>query len=156
MFDDCLTLFADLPCRKALTPGNHDRWALDDVQFTARVVAKLERDLQAALEAVARAIVITHHPPFHGLSFESTETPLPLDGLLWEAFCGNHALEEVLQRHADRIPFAFCGHTHRARENTFGPIHGYNIGGDYSTKRLLVLDWPEGKVTAHEFEDVSG
>src|SRR5262245_33563386 len=25
-FEDCLRLFADLPCRKALVPGNHDLW----------------------------------------------------------------------------------------------------------------------------------
>ena len=243
LFDDCLALFADLPGRKAVTPGNHDiwvpedaehdslrryeedlprtcarlgfhyldrgplllpdeglalvgsinwydyswsleelrrrfpaeehrlrskrfargrhndahfvRWPLDDVQFTARVVAKLEEDLRAALAAAAKAIVITHHPPFHELSFPAPDEPLPLDGLLWEAFCGNRALEAVLTRHADRIPFAFCGHTHKAREARLGPIRGYNVGGDYSTKRLLVLDWPAGTVTAHEFGDVA-
>ena len=129
------------------------RWPLDDVQFTARVVAKLEQDLRAALETAARAIVITHHPPFHDLSFARPDSPLPLDGLLWEAFCGNQAMEEVLTRNANRIPFAFCGHTHQAREGRLGPIRGYNVGGDYSTKRLLVLDWPKGTVTAHEFAD---
>ena len=25
-FTECLQLFADLPCRKALVPGNHDVW----------------------------------------------------------------------------------------------------------------------------------
>src|SRR5262249_28122175 len=29
-FGDCLALFADLPCRKALVPGNHDIWVRDD------------------------------------------------------------------------------------------------------------------------------
>ncbi len=244
LFDDCLALFADLPGRKAVTPGNHDlwvgedaahdslyryemelprvcerrgfhyldrgplllpdegvalvgsinwydyswsldelrrrfpaeenrlqskrftrgrhndanfvRWPIDDVRFTARVTAKMEQDLRAALDAVASAIVITHHPPFHELSFPRPDSPLPLDGLLWEAFCGNRAMEEVLRRRADRIPFAFCGHIHRAREGRLGPIRGYNVGGDYSTKRLLVLDWPAGTVTAHEFADVGG
>src|SRR5438094_4330422 len=28
-FDECLALFADLPCRKALVPGNHDLWVQD-------------------------------------------------------------------------------------------------------------------------------
>jgi predicted phosphohydrolase len=241
LFDDCLSLFADLPSRKALTPGNHDlwvpedaerdslhryevelpqtcarsgfhyldhgplllpdhdvalvgsinwydyswtleelrrrfpdeehrlqskrftrgrhndshfvRWPLDDVQFTARVVAKLEQDLRTALATAAKAIVITHHPPFHALSFARPDAPLPLDGLLWEAFCGNRSVEEMLKRYADRIPFAFCGHTHQAREGALGPIRGYNIGGDYSMKRLLVLDWPAATVTAHEFGD---
>ena len=242
MFDDCIAMFADLRCRKALTPGNHDlwvpvddpgqnslqryeqqlpascarfgyhyldngplllpgddlalvgsinwydyswaldelrkrfpeeehrlqskrftrgrhndanfvRWPLDDVQFTTRVAARLERDLQAALAAVGKAIVITHHPCFHELSFPTPDEPLPLDGLLWKAFCGNSTVEELLKRHADRIPFAFCGHTHLAREGTLGPIRGYNLGGDYTTKRLLMLDWPEGTMTAQEFGD---
>ncbi len=242
-FEECLALFAELPCRKALVPGNHDiwvqaedadhdsldlyerqlpasaarfgfhyldkgplllaeggpalvgsinwydyswaleeirrrfpeeehrlhskrftrgrhndanfvRWPIDDVQFTARVVAKLERDLHAARKTADQAIVITHHPPFHGLSFpRPDESPVPLDWLLWEGFCGNRALEEVLKRNARHIPFAFCGHTHRARESAFGPIRGYNVGGDYSMKRLLVLDWPKGTVAAHEFAD---
>jgi 3',5'-cyclic AMP phosphodiesterase CpdA len=238
-FEDCLRLFAELPGRKALVPGNHDiwvqaddadhdsltlyekelpascarfgfhyldqgplllpdgvalvgsinwydyswaldelrrrfpmeehrlrskrflrgrhndanfvRWRLDDVQFTARVVATFERQLQSALAATDKTIVIAHHPPFHGLSFPQQESPLPLDALLWECFSGNRALEQVLTLHAERIPFAFCGHTHRAREAMLGPIRGYNIGGDYGFKRLLLLNWPEGTVTAHEF-----
>ncbi len=143
---------------KRFTRGRHNdghfvRWPIDDVQFTARVVSKLEQDIGAALETAAQAIVITHHPPFHELSFPLPDGPPSLDGLLWEAFCGNQSMEEMLKRHADRIPFAFCGHIHRAREGRLGPIHGYNVGGDYSTKRLLVLDWPKGTVTAHEFKD---
>jgi predicted phosphohydrolase len=241
LFDDCLALFADLPCRKAVTPGNHDiwvpedaehdslrryeedlprscarfgfhyldqaplplpeesltlvgsinwydyswaldelrrrfpgeehrlqskrftrgrhndahfvRWPIDDVQFTARVAAKLERDLRAALETAAQAVVVTHHPPFRDLAFPPPEEPLPLDGLLWAAFCGNRTVEEMLRRYGERIPFAFCGHTHQAREGALGPVRGYNVGGDYSTKRLLVLDWPAGTATAHEFGD---
>ena len=240
-FDECLRLFADLPCRKALVPGNHDiwvqaddpngdslklyevglpascgrlglhyldqgalllpvdvalvgsinwydyswaleelrrrfpleehrlrsmrftrgrhndanfvRWPLDNSQFTAQVVTTFERHLQAALSTTDKAIVIAHHPPFHGLSFPQQESPLSLDALLWEGFSGNRAMEEVLSRHVERIPFAFCGHTHRAREAMLGPIRGYNIGGDYGFKRLLVLSWPEGTVTAHQFGD---
>jgi hypothetical protein len=60
-------------------------------------------------------------------------------------------MENVLARRADRIAFAFCGHTHRQRENTLGAIRGYNIGGDYHYKRLLRLDWPAGTVAAHQF-----
>src|SRR5262249_30295988 len=29
-FAACLQLFAELPCRKALVPGNHDLWVADD------------------------------------------------------------------------------------------------------------------------------
>jgi hypothetical protein len=76
-----------------------------------------------------------------------------MDRLLWDAFSGNRALEGLLARSADRISFAFCGHTHRERENDLGGIRGYNIGGDYHFKRLLMLDWPEGSVTAHVFGD---
>ena len=53
-----------------------------------------------------------------------------------------------------RSPFAATP-IGRARA-AFGPIRGYNVGGDYSMKRLLVLDWPKGTVTAHEFADEGG
>jgi 3',5'-cyclic AMP phosphodiesterase CpdA len=29
-FDECLRLFADLPCPRALVPGNHDLWVMED------------------------------------------------------------------------------------------------------------------------------
>lgn len=240
-FADCLALFADIPCRKALTPGNHDvwvnqederdslalydedlaavsqqhgfhyldhgplilgdaglaivgsmnwydyswtidalreqhpqqlhrlktkrftmgrhndanfvRWPLDDAGFTRRAVERFERHLIAGLEQVERAIVVTHHPPFIGLGFPRSGQAISLDGLLWGAFSGNRAMEEVLARHSARIAFAFCGHTHRARENEFYGIRGHNIGGDYHFKRLLMLDWSSGTVTAHQFGD---
>jgi hypothetical protein len=79
--------------------------------------------------------------------------PLSLDDLLWDAFGGNRAMEELLRRYAPRIAFAFCGHTHRERECTWHGIRGYNIGGDYHFKRLLWLDWPAGIVTPHQFGD---
>jgi predicted phosphohydrolase len=239
LFGDCLQLFADLPCRKALVPGNHDlwvrpgeprdslqvyeedlaalsrqygfhyldrgplllpesglalvgsinwydyswslealrrdypdeeyrlaskqftrgrhndvnfvRWPLDDVRFTSRVVDTLEQHLRQALAEVERVIVVTHHPPLRGISFPDKTPPLTLDDLLWEAFGGNRAMEDLLARHAERIAFAFCGHTHRARECVWHGIRGYNVGGDYHFKRLLWLDWLAGIVTAHQF-----
>jgi predicted phosphohydrolase len=240
LFGECLALFADLPCRKALVPGNHDlwvppddpgldslqmyerelprtaaaagfhfldsaplllpeagvalvgsinwydyswslpglrdkypdeehrlrskrfprgthndanyvRWPLDDARFTARVVAALERQLDEVLASVERAVVVTHHPPYYGLGFPRPGPRVELESFLWDAFCGNQAMGDVLARRADRIAFAFCGHTHRQRENTLGAIRGYNIGGDYHYKRLLWLDWPAGTVEAHEF-----
>jgi hypothetical protein len=75
-----------------------------------------------------------------------------MDGLLWEAFSGNRQLERVLAGRQEQIRFIFSGHTHRARAARLGPIQGYNIGGDYHFKRLLLLDWPTGTVTAHEFQ----
>jgi predicted phosphohydrolase len=242
-FEECLALFADLPCRKALVPGNHDvwvlsenaphdslavyeqvlpalaarydfhyldhgplilpgadlaivgtinwydyswgvegirrfypdeegrlrskrfnrgrhndanfvRWQLDDGSFTARIVERFEGQLLRALGQVSRVIVVTHHPPFYGLGFARPGPPVELDSFLWDAFCGNRAMEEVLGRHAERIAFAFCGHTHQARENRLGGIRGYNIGGDYHFKRLLMLDWPAGRVEAREFGNV--
>ena len=32
-----------------------------------------------------------------------------------------------------------------------GPARGINIGGDYHFKRLLLLEWPTGRVDAHVF-----
>jgi predicted phosphohydrolase len=248
-FGDCLALFADLPCRKALVPGNHDlwvrdsdergdslrlyrehlpqvatahgfhyldhgplflpetnlalagsvnwydyswsldalrqqfpgeehrlgskrftrgrhndanfiRWPLDDVGFTREVVAALKQHLTEAGARARHVIVVTHHPPFQWLSFArpaavgQVANPTPsLDGLLWQAFAGNRALEELLERHADIVPFAFCGHTHQARQNEHNGIRGYNVGGNYHHKRLLLLDWPAGTVTAHGFAE---
>jgi predicted phosphohydrolase len=131
--------------------ANFVRWPLDDAAFTARVVTAMERHLHTALATVERIIVVTHHPPFYGLGFPRPGLPETLESCLWDAFCGNAAMEDMLRRRADRIAFAFCGHTHRARENTLGPIRGYNVGGDYHFKRLLWLDWPAGHVEAHQF-----
>ena len=94
---------------------------------------------------------MTHHPPFYGVSFPRVGPPVELESFLWDAFCGNRAMEDVLTRRADRIAFAFCGHTHREREGQLGGIRGYNIGGDYHFKRLLWLTWPEGIIDAHVF-----
>ncbi|HEV3259273.1 MAG TPA: metallophosphoesterase [Gemmataceae bacterium] len=143
---------------KVFSRGRHNdarfvRWPLDDVRFTVEVVETLERLLRQALAGAGRIIVVAHHPPFYGLSFPREAPPTSLDELLWDAFAGNRAMEEVLSRHANHIPFAFCGHTHRARENQLGKIRGYNIGGDYHFKRLLVLDWPRGAVEGHTFGD---
>jgi predicted phosphohydrolase len=240
LFEDCLRLFADLPCQKALVPGNHDlwvspqegsqdslevyehflpqaaarqgfhyldtgplilpesdlalvgsvnwydyswglegirtlypaeehrlkskrfkrgqhndanfiRWPIDDVAFTSLVTATLERHLLQALQSVGKVIVITHHPPFYGLSFPRSGPPVDLDGYLWDAFAGNVGMEQLLARHAERISFAFCGHTHRERQNNLGSLQGYNVGSDYPFKRLLWLDWPAGTVRAHQF-----
>src|SRR5207248_8751618 len=127
---------------KAFSRGRHNdaryvRWPLDDVHFTQQVVANFQRHLQQALGQAERAVVVTHHPPFYGLSFPRLGPPTTTDGLLWDAFAGNRSLEAILEKNADRVGFAFCGHTHRARENSLGPIRGYNIGGDYHFKRLL-------------------
>jgi predicted phosphohydrolase len=240
-FGECLQLFADLPCRKALVPGNHDlwvgpderrdslqlyvedlaemcrqygfhyldegplllpdaglalvgsinwydyswsrealerdypeeverlfskqftrgrhndvnyvRWPLDDTRFTACVVDTLARHLREALTQVEHVVVVTHHPPMRCISFPEKQPPLTIDDLLWEAFGGNRAMEELLARHAEHIAFAFCGHTHRAREGDWRGIRGYNIGGDYHFKRLLWLNWPSGTVTEQQFGD---
>jgi 3',5'-cyclic AMP phosphodiesterase CpdA len=140
---------------KMFTRGRHNdarfvRWPLDDVRFTAEVVAVFERQLGEALAQVSQAIVVAHHPPLRGLNVPRDGSP-SLDRLLWEAFSGNTAMEQVIERHAERIPFAFCGHTHRARETTLGKLRGYNVGSDYPFKRLLLLDWPAGTIEAHTF-----
>ena len=135
--------------------GNFVRWPRDDVSFTAEVVGTLERHLLLTLAEVGQALVVTHHPAFYGLNFPRSAPPSSLDGLLWDAFSGNQALERLLQTHAGRVPFVFSAHTHRARENTLGAIRGYNIGGDYHFKRLLCLTWPEGTVEAHTFGDAN-
>ena len=143
---------------KAFTRGRHNdgrfvRWKTDDVGFTRQVVANLEQHLTQAFEQVAQAMVMTHHPAFHGLSFPRPTPAQGLDELLWEALSGNHALEVLLEKHAARIPLIFSGHTHRAAEATLGAAHGFNIGGDYHFKRMLIVDWPSGAIETFVFGD---
>lgn len=143
---------------KAFTRGRHNdgrfvRWKTDDVGFTRQLVANLERHLIQSLGNVQHAIVLTHHPAFHGLTFPRATPAQGLDELLWEALSGNRALEELLEKNADRIPFILSGHTHRAAEAKLGAARGINIGGDYHFKRLLVVHWPAGTVEAFVFGD---
>jgi len=141
---------------KRFSRGRHNdanfvRWSLDDVTFTAKVVSAFEQHLAGALQQVGRAIVVTHHPPFYDLGFPRPFPPTTLDSLLWDAFCGNRRLEQSLHDAADRIALAFCGHTHRARETEWHGIRGFNVGGDYHFKRLLILNWPTGTVDMQQF-----
>jgi 3',5'-cyclic AMP phosphodiesterase CpdA len=142
---------------KRFTRGRHNdarfvRWPpYDDVSFTAEAVATFERQLHEALARAERVVAVTHHPPFRGLNFPREGPPTP-DGLLWDAFAGNRKMEELLSRNAELIAFAFCGHTHRARQHAFFGIRGFNIGGDYPFKRLLTLDWSAGSVAEQEFD----
>jgi 3',5'-cyclic AMP phosphodiesterase CpdA len=141
--------------RKMFTRGIHNdsrfvRWQHTDASFTAQVVKEFERQLEEALQQVPKAIVVTHHPAFEGLNPPPIRPP-HLDQLLWKAFSGNGSMEQVLQKHAKQIPFVFSSHTHRARDNSFHGIPGHNIGGDYTWKRLLRLEWPSGNITAREF-----
>ena len=143
---------------KRFSRGRHNdanfvRWPFDDAGFTAKVVSTFEGHLHSALQQVGRAVVVTHHPPFYDLAFPRPHPPTALDSLLWDAFCGNRQIEQLLRRHAERIAFAFCGHTHRAREVEWHGIRGFNVGGDYHFKRLLLVEWPPGEVAAHVFGD---
>ena len=72
---------------------------------------------------------------------------------LYTALRGLPVVEELLEEYAAAVSLVFSGHTHRAREGTLGPVRGYNVGGDYHFKRLLVVDWPLGAVQEHTFGD---
>jgi predicted phosphohydrolase len=130
--------------------ANFVRWDTDDARFTRDVVADFGRNLTAALDRAKVVIAVTHHPPVRGLNFPRNGPPT-FDSLLWTAFSGNQSLESLIEAHAGRIPFFFCGHTHAAAQCTIGPARGFNVGGDYPWKRLLRLDWPAGTVTAVTF-----
>lgn len=143
---------------KAFTRGRHNdgrfiRWNLDDVRFTGQVVAALQRHLLQALAQVGDAIVMTHHPAFHGLSFPRATPAQGLDELLWEALSGNRSLEMFLVEHAGRIPLILSGHIHRAVDAPLGAARGINVGGDYHFKRMLVFDWPARTVETFIFGD---
>lgn len=143
---------------KEFTRGRHNdarfiRWPHSDQDFTSRVVGAMSGHLKEALGRADKALAITHHPPVYGLGFPRDRPPESLDGLLWDALCGNAAMERLLMENTAKIPFVFCGHTHRDREHRFEATRGYNIGGDYHFKRLLVLDWPSGDLESRTFGD---
>jgi predicted phosphohydrolase len=143
---------------KAFSRGRHNdarfiRWNTDDVSFTAQLVNKIDAHLTQSLEQVERVLVMTHHPAFRALSFPRPIPAQGLDALLWEALSGNAALEALLQKRAERIPIILSGHTHRDVERALGPARGFNIGGDYHFKRMLLIDWPAGTVESFVFGD---
>ena len=143
---------------KAFSRGRHNdrrfvRWQTDDVEFTRDVVAALEEHLVQSLTQVEHALVMTHHPAFHGLTFQRGAPAHGLDELLWEALSGNTMLETVLAQHADRLALIVSGHTHRDAEARLGPARGFNIGGDYHFKRMLLFDWPSGAIETFVFGD---
>lgn len=145
---------------KRFSRGRHNdgrfvRWHYTDESFTQLVTTKLTQHLELALDSAPRAIVFTHHPAFRGLNFERKEEPASIDGLLWEAFSGNGSVEQLLKQHSARVPFIFSGHTHRERRNHLDSSKGFNIGGDYHFKRMLLLDWPGGEVGVHLFGNPS-
>jgi 3',5'-cyclic AMP phosphodiesterase CpdA len=130
--------------------ANFIQWDKTDRSFTKEIVTTLAAHLKQALKWVPSAMLVTHHPPFRGLNYPKQE-PLSLDGLLWEAFSGNADVERLLAEYGERVPLAFCGHTHFAREANLGPTRGYNIGGDYHFKRLLRVEWPTGQVQSVQY-----
>lgn len=141
---------------KRFTRGRHNdarfvRWPFDDRSFTAEAVCTFREHLRAATDTAENVIVVAHHPPFRALNFPRSGPPTS-DGLLWDAFAGNQPMEDVLAEQANRVRFAFCGHTHRARSGMLGGIRGYNVGSDYPFKRLLVLEWPAGTLTEQTFD----
>ena len=143
---------------KRFSRGRHNdarfvRWSLDDPGFTRQVVAKFGGHLRECLGQVGHTVIVTHHPAFYGLSFPRILPPLTVDALIWDALAGNQALETILSQNTGRIPFVFSGHTHRARENRLHAIRGYNIGGDYHFKRLILVEWPTGEVVIRMFGD---
>jgi 3',5'-cyclic AMP phosphodiesterase CpdA len=148
--------------RKRFSRGLHNdgrfvRWKHSDGSFTEHVVAGLERHLDLAWRHADKAIAVTHHPAFYGLSFpRDDDEPLSTDALLWDAFSGNQGLENILENEAQRIPLIFSGHTHRQRENRLKQSRGFNIGGDYHFKRLLMVEWPACTVTPHTFGNPLG
>jgi predicted phosphohydrolase len=140
---------------KRFTRGRHNdanyvRWAYNDAGFARETVDTLTRHIDEGLAQMERAIVVTHHPAFRAINYPAPE-PVQLDDLLWRAYSGNTLLETALAARADRVAFAFSGHTHYAREGSLAGIRGFNIGGDYHFKRLLQLECPSGRVQAFEF-----
>ncbi len=115
------------------------------------VVENFARQLAQATSQVIDLLVVTLHPPCFDLGFPRLCGSLMLDHLLWDAFCGNARIEEVLKKQAEHVCFIFCGHTHRVCTAEIQGMQGYNVGSDYPTKRLLRLSWTKRQITVEEF-----
>ena len=146
---------------KRFTRGRHNdvnfvRWPLDDVRFTARVVDTLAQHLRQALAQVERVVVVTHHPPLHGISFPQKRPPLTSRR---SAVGGIRRQPRRWRNCSAATPSASpspSAATRTARAGVYWHgIRGYNVGGDYHFKRLLWLDWPAGTVTDHQFGDAA-
>ena len=113
----------------------------------------LEQHLLEALGQVEHAIVMTHHPAFHGISFPTRGRLEGLDALLWEALTGNRAMETVLEKHADRMPLIFSGHTHRDARGRLGPSRATTSAAIIISNACSCVDWPAGTIETFIFGD---
>ncbi len=141
---------------KRFSRGRHNdanfiRWGFNDGTFTSHLTQIIQSQIDMVLSQIGQLILVTHHPAARWMSLNDEANPT-LDQLLWEAFSGNSRLEKIIERHQAQIPFIFSGHTHRVHEGVCQHCRGFNIGGNYHSKRLLLLDWPEGKIEAIEFK----
>jgi predicted phosphodiesterase len=146
------------------TRGRHNdrvyvRWpeGMSNSSITSLMAAKLAEHLRVALNNCERVILITHHPALPELGFarpdsETTETEGPsMDQILWEAFSGNRAVENLVRLNAERLSLVISGHTHRWRSGFLGKAKLVNVGSDYPVKNLIRFHGLDGAMQVEQY-----
>lgn len=115
--------------------GEYVRLPMDDLEFCARLLERLERHLTLLADACETIVVGLHHVPF-------AELVPPNDNPSWAfagAFLGSPAFGELLLRFPT-VRQVYCGHTHKAGQIVRGHITCTNTGCTYLAKRYELLD----------------
>jgi len=76
-----------------------------------------------------------------------------MNGLLWEAFSGNVALEEVLGPECGADTVRVQRPHASGTERRTGRHPCYNVAAIITSSGLLCIDWPERTVQEHVFGD---
>ncbi len=119
-----------------------------DNDFTSYLVKEIKKQLDLISSQVEDIMLITHHPAIPELFYP--KAPQTDEHLIWLAYSGNRALTELITQYP-KIRYVISAHTHASVEVELEQYKAFNIGGDYHWKRLLLLDYPEGKWEAVEF-----
>lgn len=129
--------------------GRFVRLGMSDWEFTTRLVERFTNQLRSLPGSIEEIVTLQHHPPVRPLFY-----PSPLrtaDQKFWRAFTGNRRMQRAVMDDP-RIRWVICGHTHAACDALWLGKRCYNVGGDYTWKRLLLIDTETGTVDSWEFE----
>lgn len=120
--------------------GQHVRLPMSDEAFCARLLGRLESQLEWAARRCARTIVALHHVPFRELVPIFSEAAVVSDRQRdpkWSftaPYMGSEALGNLLLRFPT-VTHAYCGHTHFPLRTRRGWLECVNLGCTYLEKR---------------------
>ena len=111
------------------------RLGMTDEEFLARLIDKLESQLEEASDKADRIVVFLHHLPF----VELVPANRPDRFAFAAAFMGSEKLGELLLRFK-KVTNVYCAHSHWPMRLKIGGMDVVNIGSTYIQKQLEVLD----------------